>query len=172
LPHCPRPPPQAFADIGVHTGNCARKLLRPGGAPVREGKDIYPFRLRRPRKTLLTNRPKASGDYYRIHPVERYRGVPILVRQTARRPIAALHTEPTYFRNSVIACMGIPGVPHDRVVAWLNSDVVGWYHERMVREARQRSFPQVKLRHLRDLPMPDWDAPEFSWQAFGVGAPV
>ena len=25
-----------------------------------------------------------------------------------------------------------------------------------VREANQGAFPQVKVRHLRDLPMPDW----------------
>jgi hypothetical protein len=42
----------------------------------------------------------------------------------------------------------------------------------MVRESNQRTFPQVKVKHLRDLPLPDWDAPEFTWEAFGVSAPT
>lgn len=172
LAHCPRPPPEAFADIGVHTGNCARKLLLPGGTPIREGRDIHPFRLQAPRRTILANRRREEGEYYRIATLERYEGVPILVRQTALRPIAAEHHEPTYFRNSALACMGIEGVPHSAVVEWLNSDVVGWYHRRMVRESNQRTFPQVKVKHLRDLPMPDWDASSFTWEAFGVSAPT
>jgi len=154
-----RPPPEIFADIGVHTGNCAARLLRDGVAPVREGKDVFAFRLARPRRTLRTDLERRSGDYFRIAPRERYEAVPILLRQTAPRPIAALHHEPTYFRNSVLACRGVPGVPHAWVVAWLNSGVVARFHEATVREASQRAFPQVKLRHLRNLPMPDWDRP-------------
>ena len=104
-----RPPPESFADIGVHTGNCAKKLLRPGGIPIREGKDIVAFELRAPRRTFHPDTPKEEGEYFRASPLARYRGVPIVIRQTADRPIAALHTEPTYFRNSVLACHGIPG---------------------------------------------------------------
>ncbi|MHC4547754.1 MAG: N-6 DNA methylase [Planctomycetota bacterium] len=152
-----RPPPDAFADIGVHTGNCARKLLRPGGAPVREGKDIAAYRLGPPRKRLILDPPREPGDYFRVRPYERYRAVPVVLRQTALRPIAALHEPPAYFRNSVLACRGIADVPAELVVAWLNSTVVGWYHRARVREASQRAFPQLKLKHLRDLPMPPWD---------------
>lgn len=156
LDRCPRPPPDAFADIGVHTGNCAAKLLRPGGVPIREGRDVRAFELAPPRRTLLPDPPRADGDSFRIPPLERHREVPILLRQTAGRPIAALHTEPTWFRNSVLACRGIEGVEHDLVVAWLNSEVVAGYHQARVRESRQRAFPQLKVRHLRDLPCPPW----------------
>jgi hypothetical protein len=86
--------------------------------------------------------------------------VPILVRQTAARPIAALHApEPGYFRNSLLACRGIEGVAHEVVVAWLNASVIAADHRARTRDARQRSFPQVKLRHLRALPVPPWRDP-------------
>jgi len=163
LAGAPRPPAEAFGDIGVHTGNCAHALLAPvnaeGAAPVREGRDVHPFRLDPPRHALHAAHPRATGEYFRIGALERYRAVPILLRQTAARPVAALHDDRTYFRNSVIACRGIPGVPDEWVVAWLNSSVVAAYHAAAVREAGQRAFPQVKLKHLRDLPMPPWDRP-------------
>jgi hypothetical protein len=170
--HCPRPPAGAFGDIGVHTGNCARKLLDRGSAPVREGRDIAAFSCATPRRTLDASRAKQPGEYYRVGSLERYRSVPILLRQTAARPIAALHTDPTYFRNSVLACFGLDGVDDARVVAWLNSTPIGWYHRTRIAESNQRTFPQVKLRHLRDLPLPDWDAvvpgKDVPWQAFGL----
>jgi SAM-dependent methyltransferase len=153
----PKPPPTAFGDIGVHTGNCARKLLRPGGLPIREGKQVHAFRLDPPRRTLTIDPPRAPGEYFRVGEHARFLAVPIVLRQTAARPVAALHREPAYFRNSVLACHGIEGVDPALVVAWLNSSVVGWYHRARVREAGQRAFPQLKLKHLRDLPAPPWD---------------
>jgi SAM-dependent methyltransferase len=141
----PKPPP------------CARKLLRPGGLPIREGRDVHAFRLDPPRKTLVVDPPRAAGEYFRIGGHARFLAVPIVLRQTAERPVAALHSRPAYFRNSVLACHGIPGVDPALVVAWLNSSVVGWYHRARVRESSQRVFPQLKLRHLRDLPAPRWE---------------
>jgi len=152
----PKPPPQAFGDIGVHTGNCASKLLRAGGLPIREGKDVHAFRLDPPRRTLIADPPRGPGDYFRIGERARFLAVPIVLRQTAARPVAARHEAPAYFRNSVLACHGIRGVDPDLVVAWLNSSVVGWYHRTHVRESGQRAFPQLKLKHLRDLPTPRW----------------
>jgi len=170
--HCARPPPHAFADFGVHTGNCAAKLIGADGIPVREGKDIDPFVCRPPRKTLRVDYEKQPGEYFRIVAIDRYRSIPILLRQTAPRPVAALHVDPTYYRNSLLGCRGIDGVPDQKVVAWLNSSPVGWYHRRMIREASQRAFPQVKLKHLRDLPLPDWNlvrpGEDVSWEAFGL----
>ena len=167
----PKPPPEAFGDIGVHTGNCARKLLQPGGLPIREGRDVHAFRLGPPRKTLVTDPPRAARDYFRIGERARFLAVPIVLRQTAPRPVAAQHDAPAYFRNSVLACHGIRGVDPTLVVAWLNSSVVGWYHRARVREASQRVFPQLKLKHLRDLPAPCWEEapPELSRLARAVG---
>ncbi|MHC5051135.1 MAG: Eco57I restriction-modification methylase domain-containing protein, partial [Planctomycetota bacterium] len=168
----PKPPRAAFGDIGVHTGNCARKLLRPGGLPIREGRDVHPFRLDPPRKTLVDDPARAKGDYFRIGAHARFLAVPIVLRQTAERPVAALHEKPAYFRNSVLACHGIPGVDPALVVAWLNSSVVGWYHRTRVRESGQRVFPQLKVRHLRDLPAPRWEtAPPELTRLAGAIAP-
>lgn len=149
-----RPPPDAFRDIGVHTGNCAEKVLRTRGYPIREGRDVQPYRLLRARKHFDPAARTGPGDYFRAAALARYREVPILLRQTAARPIAALHAEPGLFRNSVLACMGLPGLPHEVAVAWLNSSAVAHYHVAAVREASQIAFPQVKLKHLRDLPLP------------------
>lgn len=156
----PKPPKGMFGDIGVHTGNCAKKLLRSGSGmrPVREGRDVHAYRLDAPRKTLVRDLPRGEGDYFRVGARARYEAVPILLRQTAARPVAALHVQPAYFRNSVLACHGLDGVPSELVVAWLNSGAVADYHRSKVREAGQRAFPQLKLKHLRDLPMPDWNA--------------
>ncbi|MEM8883231.1 MAG: methyltransferase domain-containing protein [Planctomycetota bacterium] len=151
----PRPPAPLFADIGVHTGNCARRLIGEQGRPIREGRDVHPYRLDAPRRRFRDDYVRTGGEYFRAAPEAVYVDVPILLRQTADRPIAALHAKPAYFRNSVLACRGLPDVDPALIVAWLNNPLVARYHQARVREAGQRSFPQVKLRHLRDLPMPD-----------------
>ena len=158
----PKPPPELFADIGVHTGNCAKRLVSDDagdGVPIREGRDVTAYGLAAPRRALRTGIDAATGEYFKVLPLARYRAVPILLRQTAARPVAALHRDPTYFRNSVLACLGLPGVPSERICAWLNSDAVAAWHRARVREASQKSFPQLKIRHLRDLPAPDWHRP-------------
>ncbi|MHC4955377.1 MAG: methyltransferase domain-containing protein [Planctomycetota bacterium] len=155
LDRLPKPPPRLFGDIGVHTGNSARRLIGSTGAPVREGRDVTAYRLAAARRRFVDDAQPAPGEYFRAQPLERYREIPIVLRQTADRPIAALHHDPTYFRNSVLACRGLPGVPDELLVAWLNHPLVTAYHQTKVREAGQRAFPQVKVRHLRDLPLPD-----------------
>jgi hypothetical protein len=95
-----------------------------------------------------------DGHYCRIGPASRYAGTRILLRQTAHRPIAARHTSPTYFRNSVLACEGIEGVDDRALVALLNSSPVAFYHRHSQADSRQRAFPQVKVRHLASLPIP------------------
>jgi len=150
-----RPPPALFADIGVHTGNCSKKLIGERGEPVREGRDIDAFALRAPRRRFDDSAVPGEDEYFRSKSLADYRAIPIVLRQTADRPIAALHREPTYFRNSVLACRGLPGVPDALVVAWLNSSLVTRFHRAMVRESGQRAFPQVKVGHLRQLPWPD-----------------
>ncbi|MDH3592910.1 MAG: methyltransferase domain-containing protein, partial [Planctomycetota bacterium] len=156
-----RAPPGTFQDIGVHSGNCAKKLFDRGGRPIREGRDVMPYALRDARRTFARPYDLGPNEYFRAKDLSIYQSVPIVIRQTASRPIAALHRDPTFFRNSVLACRGIAGVAPELIVAWLNSSAVAWYHRTRVAEASQRAFPQVKLRHLRDLPMPDWtDPPE------------
>ena len=105
-----------------------------------------------PKKWLWTEPTLAEGDDCTIRTLERYRGVPILIRQTADCPIAARHRNETYFRNSLLACRGLPGVPETVVIAFLNSALYAWLHRAAAQDANQRAFPQVKVRHLHSLP--------------------
>lgn len=154
----PRLPPASFGDPGVHTGNAARDLVRRGGPaagrPLREGRDLAAYRLGRPSARLLVEHVPRPGQRFRIGPFERYRDVPVLVRQTADRPLAALHREPTYFRNTLLACRPPPALDPAFVVGVLNSSIAAAWHRARFADARQAVFPQVKVRHLRELPFP------------------
>ncbi len=154
----PRLPELTFADPGVHTGNSARELVlreAAGGWPgVREGRCLRAFRLDPPRAWLRTDLLPSPERRFRIGPLERYRSFPILLRQTADRPLAALHVEPTYFRNSLLAAREVPDLDPAALVAILNGPVATAWHRLMHRDARQRAFPQVKVSHLAGQPMP------------------
>ena len=150
---------KTFADSGVHTGNVSRKIVLSERqdnadeyAPVREGRDISAYVCGATRKWLWTEPLLAKKEYCRIKQVQYYRRVPILLRQTANRPIAARHRNSTYFRNSLLACAGVPGMQDTVVVAFLNSALYALLHRAASQDANQRAFPQVKLRHLRSLP--------------------
>ena len=163
LHRAPRPPHSSFGDKGFNTGSHGKSLIMrsPEGdcAPIRVGKDLQPYKISAPSHWIRIGwQPGPDQRAIFIPPVERYHGIPIVLRQTAKRPIATLHTEPTYFRNSVLACLGLPDVPHQVTVAWLNSTLIAWYHLMTLREANQQAFPQVKVRHLRNLPLPSWSS--------------
>lgn len=151
--------PKTFADPGVHTGNVSRKVIRssrPRGdgswAPVREGRDIMAFYCGSPHKWLCTEPSLEDGEYCTIRGLDRYDNAPILIRQTADRPIAARHLDSTYFRNSLLVCNGVAGVSDAIVVAYLNSALYAFLHRSTARDARQKAFPQVKVKHLQALP--------------------
>jgi len=155
----PRFEPKTFADPGVHTGNVSKKIVldsqppsTDGFAPVREGRDIAAYFCGSPKKWLWTEPDLADEEYCTIREPQRYRAVPILVRQTADRPIAAQHRGPTFFRNSLLACAGMPGVPNAVMVAFLNSALFALLHRAAAQDANQKAFPQVKVRHLHSLP--------------------
>jgi len=157
LRSCPRLPEGSFADPGVHTGNAAKALVReltPHLPGLREGRDLTPYRLATPRRSLDVRVRAEDGRRFRYGDRARYEAVPILLRQTAHRPQAALHTEPTFFRNSLLACMPPPELAPEFCVAVLNSTVAAAWHRLSFSEARQRSFPQVKVYHLRSIPFP------------------
>jgi len=155
----PRFDAKTFADPGVHTGNVSKKIVldalpddSQAFSPIREGRDIAAFFCGPPKKWLWTEPTLAEGEYCTARDPERYRGVPILVRQTADRPIAARHRAPTYFRNSLLACAGVAGVPDTVVIAFLNSALFALLHRAAAQDANQKAFPQVKVRHLHALP--------------------
>ncbi|MBM4038584.1 MAG: hypothetical protein FJ290_08730 [Planctomycetes bacterium] len=169
----PPAPPGTFRDPGVHTGNSADLLLHdapgPGLEPVREGRCIQPFRLAAARRWLdvgshlhlahgrhVPNEdvtPRPPGRYFRIRLPDAYLGARILIRQTASRPIAARHVAPTWFRNSVLACYGVPGLDDAALLGLLNSSALAFYHRSCHPDSGQRAFPQVKVSHLQALPL-------------------
>jgi len=153
----PTAPPHTFGDPGVHSGNSARLILRDepaaGLAPVREGRCLHPFALA-PARAWLVLEPRLPDHHYcTIRPPATYSGAPLLLRQTADRPVAARHVEPTYFRNSLLACAGIPGMAPAALLGLLNSTLLAFVHQRLHADSRQRAFPQVKVAHLQALPL-------------------
>lgn len=148
-------PAESFGDVGVHTGNAAQLLVaRDGpGRPLRVGRDIEPFRLAAPNH-VLREVELPEDRYARVADEARYRKAVIVLRQTASRPIAARHEPWALFRNSVLACYGASGHEVDYLLGVLNSETAARIHRAMFRDARQRSFPQVKISHLRALPVP------------------
>jgi hypothetical protein len=86
-----------------------------------------------------------------------YERVRFVVRQTARYPIAALHRGQP-FRNSLLAGFAVDGLPSELVVGLLNSSLYRAIHLAAQRDARQATFPQVKIAHLRALPLPPEDS--------------
>lgn len=151
-------PPRTFADPGVHTGNSAKELVaegsRVGWADLRRGADLAAYDLGQASLCLRLDLERTAPRRFRIGALEQYERFPILLRQTASRPIAALHTRPTYFRNSLLAVRAVPELAPEFVVALLNSSVAGAWMNARFRDARQRTFPQMKVGPLQTLPTP------------------
>jgi hypothetical protein len=153
----PRLPRALVSDPGVHTGNAAKHVLaatpRPGWVPCREGKDVKRFELAPPRLTVDPAPALEEPLYATVRAPGRYRGAAIVVRQTADRPIAARHRPWAHFRNSALAVS--PGaLPVEVVLALLNSRLFALDHRARTADARQRSFPQVKVSALARLAYP------------------
>lgn len=116
--------------------------------PLRQGADVGELRLSPP--TCFAD-PRALGS--RLRAPREYADVAVLVRQTARFPIAA-RSDGLAFRNSLLAAFELPGWPASATAAWLNSSLIRWLHFQRFRDARQPVLPQVKISHLRALPSP------------------
>lgn len=145
-------PPALFGERGFQT--LPSDAARLGGAPaseasipLREGRDVGPF-LARPPRVFLDPR----GLEGRIRSAASFGEVKLLIRQTARFPIAALG-DGLPFRNSILA--GFGGAEHSPhfLVAYLNASPTRWLHHARFRDARQ-GMPQVKIAHLRAIPAP------------------
>lgn len=121
--------------------------------PLLEGRDVSEFRQGTPRLYLCADRDKLRRAGARLRPPEDYRQVEFVVRQTAKMPIAALHSG-LPFRNSLLAGLAVEGISAELAVALLNSALYRALHLASRRDARQAAFPQVKLAHLRALPKP------------------
>ena len=125
---CARAPGKAWIRLGTGTEVRSHAL-----APVRQYADREAF-----------------GE--RLRPTGSWAEVDVLIRQTARFPIAAL-SDGRAFRNSVLAAFARPPYAAAFLVAWLNSTPIRYLHFHRYRDARQ-GMPQVKIAQLRATPAP------------------
>lgn len=143
---------RGFQTMGADVANLRRgdEPLTPGEVGLRIGSDVAPFRRGAP---SFRCDPRAFGARFRKD--EDWRAVRVLVRQTARFPMACL-SDGLPFRNSVLAGFEAGGLPAELLVAYLNAWPVRWFHYMRHRDARQ-GMPQLKIAHLRALPAPPPD---------------
>src|SRR5262249_27874441 len=88
----------------------------------------------------------------RLRPAAEWGEVRVLIRQTARVPLAVL-SDGVAFRNSILAGFADDTFTAEFVVAYLNSTPIRWLHYMRPRDARQ-GMPQMKIGHLRAIPAP------------------
>lgn len=158
-------PAQCFRELGFQTSRRATTslLLRAPAAdathryPLLEGRDVRPFHVGPPRLFIDSDPERIKWAGCRLRPESDYRSVRFVIRQTAKVPIAALHTG-LPFRNSLLAGFEADGLDAELLVGLLNSALYRALHLSQQRDARQATFPQVKIAHLRGLPEPPADA--------------
>ncbi len=148
----PALPPELFGERGLQTTGSDTDHCKPARddvhtVPLRVGSDIQAFRRGAP--SLYAD---AAWFGRRLRAADEWRKVDVLIRQTARVPIAA-RSDGEGFRNSVLACFASERFPAGFLVAYLNSSVVRWRHYYRNRDARL-GMPQVKIGHLRAIPEP------------------
>jgi len=157
-------PRELFGEMGFQTTSrvTAELLLRAAAASVRhhypllQGRDVRAFWQGQPQLFLAPDRDVLAETRCRLRDRDDYGRVRFVVRQTARFPIAALHGG-LPFRNSLLAGFEVDGLPPALVVGLLNSSLYRALHLASQRDARQATFPQVKIAHLRALPAPPED---------------
>ena len=145
-------PAELFGERGFQTSGDDRQRLsaQPDArrtVGLRVGKDVRPFEVAPP--ALFVDPAELGG---RLRSDDVWRSVAGYVRQTARYPMAA-KSDGTPFRNSILAVFGSASVPADAVLAYLNSWPIRFFHYMRFRDARQ-GMPQIKIGHLRNLPLP------------------
>jgi hypothetical protein len=157
-------PRELFGEMGFQTTSTVTKqLLRRSPEPdpihhypLLEGRDVREFAQGEPRLFLAPDPEALEKARCRLRNRDDYQRVRFVIRQTARYPIAALHRG-LPFRNSLLAGFAVDGFPADLVVGLLNSSLYRALHLALRRDARQATFPQVKIGHLRALPEPPSD---------------
>jgi hypothetical protein len=157
----PSLPPEAFREVGFQSNRLVAQSLflradapqLPFSVPLLEGKNVSEFSVRSPRLFLNPDSRILHETRCRLKSEEAYRAVDVVVRQTAAFTIAARH-DGCRFRNSLLGAFSTEAVDADLLVGLLNSALYRALHLSRQRDARQAAFPQVKVGHLRRLPMP------------------
>jgi hypothetical protein len=157
----PRLEEEHFRERGFQSSRLAtERLLKRGTAPegeytlpLMEGRGVKEFSVGAATVYLNSDPFALKEAGCSLRPLGQYQEVEFVVRQTAAVPIAALHNGLS-FRNSLLAGFGTSNVSAPLLVALLNSSLYRALHVTAQRDARQSTFPQVKVRHLRALPAP------------------
>ena len=148
----PRVPGASFGERGIQTTAEDKPRMskeRSGrfSQPLLSGTEVRPFQLLAPQLFVA---PKDFAT--RLRSEEDWSGVDVLIRQTARFPMAAMSSG-LPFRNSVLAGFRREPFSSAGLIAFLNSQLVRFLHYQRFRDARQ-GMPQLKIGHLRSLPLP------------------
>ncbi len=162
-------PSECFGERGYQTTREDKEALlqepddRQGLVPLRSGTEIGEFRRGPPRYFADPTRLSQK-----LRPAPQWRAIELLIRQTARYPIAAA-SDGLAFRNSIIAGFAQPELPAPLLLSYLNSNLVRWFHYHQQRDARQ-GMPQLKVGHLRELPCPPSVATDLGERLLALGA--
>ena len=148
----PRLPPGLFGERGVQSSGADAEHFHESAkgtetASIRVGGDIRAFE-----RGVPSLHADVAWFGSRLRSAEQWGAVKVLIRQTARVPIAA-RSDGAAFRNSILAGFEDAEYPGDFLVAYLNSTPVRWAHYYSNRDARL-GMPQVKIGHLRGIPAP------------------
>lgn len=145
-------PSHLFGERGIQTQGSDVREMSEEPTPrhtvaLRTGTEVLPFERHRP--SLHADPGQLGG---RLQSKEAWLKVRVLIRQTARVPMAAL-SDGLAFRNSILAGFEDDEHPATFLVAYLNSSPIRFLHYMRYRDARQ-GMPQVKIGHLRRIPAP------------------
>jgi hypothetical protein len=142
-------------DCGIRTTAAKEQVVPLAEAkgkfvPALEGKVVNRYSCNPPEIAVRLNTKK---DVF-IAKEERYQRARFLIRQTASYPIVGPHEHVPHFRNSLLALYEPEdGLDIRYVVALLNSKLLRFIYTETIREAQQRTFPQVKVGALQSLPI-------------------
>lgn len=145
-------PPELFGERGLQTSGPDKSYFRESAdaahtVPLRSGSDIRAFYRGPPSlyadSAWFGGRLRASAEWQKVR---------LLIRQTARVPIAVV-SDGVGFRNSILAGFESSMYSALFLVAYLNSTPIRWQHYYRHRDARL-GLPQVKIGHLRAIPAP------------------
>lgn len=150
LAELPVLPPELFGERGYQTSRddlsrLARTRETPFTTPLHQGADVGEMSLAPP--AVFADASALQG---RFRPEREWREVAVLIRQTARYPIAVV-SDGLPFRNSILAGFTDRDWTAPALAAYLNSAAVRWYHYARHRDARE-GMPQLKIGHLRAIP--------------------
>jgi hypothetical protein len=161
LASLPKLPAACFGELGLQSNRrvTAELFLRaqaprePFVVPLLEGRNVRAFEVDPPRLFMNPDPEVLQQSRCRYRPSSDYQRVGFVVRQTAALTIAARHSG-LRFRNSLLAGYAVGEFDTELLLGLLNSSLFRAFHSSHQRDARQATFPQVKVAHLRRLPAP------------------